>query len=108
MELMTKEIKERLLKANDEDVAYNMDAEVIVKYFNPVGNGVWLIVRAEEWDGGLWLYGYITLGLDYGTGIEWEWGPVMLHTLEELQLPLCMSIERDLHCKGKTVKELKR
>ena len=100
MQLMTEEIKKKLLAVNYKKVAGDMDAEVIVKYFNPIGPGVWLIVAGEQWDSGLWLYGYITLGY------EWEWGPVMYDELYMLKLPFGLSIERDLHCAGKTVKEL--
>lgn len=37
MKLMTKEIEKKLLKTETGSTLGNMDAEVIVKYFNPCG-----------------------------------------------------------------------
>ncbi len=43
-----------------------MDAEVLVKYFNPCGSGTWLITEAER-EGDDWrLFGYCHIH-------EWEW-----------------------------------
>lgn len=62
-----------------------LDAEVLVKYFNPCGSGTWLITEAER-EGDDWrLYGYCHI-------FEWEWGYLMLSKLESLRLPLdCVS-----------------
>ena len=63
MKLLTKEI-ERKFESNplyslDEKGIDGMDAEVLVKYFNPCGAGTWLIVAAEKQeDGDYLLYGY--------------------------------------------------
>lgn len=44
-----------------------MNAEVLVKYFNPCGSGTWLITEAEKQDNGDYLlYGYCHIH-------EWEW-----------------------------------
>lgn len=100
MKLMTKEIEEKLRKTNLKTDDYGMDAKVIVKYFNPIGVGTWLIVGGEELENGDWyLFGYCHIQC-------WEWGPVLLSDLQSLRLPLGLSIERDLHCEGKTVEEL--
>ena len=103
MKLLTKEI-ERKFESNtlyslDEKGIDGMDAEVLVKYFNPCGAGTWLIVEAEKQeDGDYLLYGYCHI-------LEWEWGYVLLSELENLKLPFGLTIERDLYSKG-TVREL--
>ena len=55
-----------------------MNAEVLVKYFNPCGSGTWLITEAEKQDNGDYLlYGYCHIH-------EWEWGYVLLSKLESI------------------------
>lgn len=101
MELMTKEIEEKLeqtgLFPEMDDL---LEAEVIVKYFNPCGAGTWLIVGGERFRDDWELYGYVSLGYD------WEWGSVMLSELKSYKGPFFIGIERDLHCAGKCVKQL--
>lgn len=92
MQLMTDELKEKFknfpLMSQD---GKGMDAEVVVKYFNPVGAGTWLITEGEEQPNGDWeLFGYCKIH-------EWEWGTVFLSELQELKLPHGMGIERDLY-----------
>lgn len=100
MKLMTKELE----KAFEQAPLYSKDgqgleAEVVVKYFNPVGAGTWLITEGDKLPNGDWeLFGYCHI-------YEWEWGYVMLSELEGLRLPFGMTIERDLHASGK-VKDL--
>ncbi|MDE6779305.1 MAG: DUF2958 domain-containing protein [Alistipes sp.] len=66
------------------------EAQVLVKYFNPMGAGTWLITEAER-EGDDWrLFGYCHL-------FEWEWGYVMLSDFQEIRLPLGLTIERDLY-----------
>lgn len=100
MKLMTKELEEKLTQypigSQDEK---GMDADVIVKYFNPCGSGTWLITEGEKQEDGTWLlFGYCHI-------FVWEWGYVSLSDLENIQLPFGMSIERDLYSEGK-VKDL--
>lgn len=92
MKLLTKELEEKFkkypLRSQDGKGSY---AEVLVKYFNPVGAGTWLITEAEKQDNGDYeLFGYCHI-------TDWEWGYVMLSELENLQLPFGMKIERDLY-----------
>ena len=64
-----------LLNSEEEKVAntplystdgQGMNAEVLVKYFNPLGSGTWLITEAEKQDNGDYLlYGYCHIH-------EWE------------------------------------
>lgn len=101
MELMTDEIAKKLnMTGMYPEIENLMDAEVIVKYFYPVGAATWLIVGGEPCDNDWELYGYVTLG--YG----WEWGSVMLSTLSQYEGIFGLKIERDLYCEGQTVKEL--
>ena len=75
-----------------------LDAEVLVKYFNPCGSGTWLITEAER-EGDDWrLYGYCHI-------FEWEWGYLMLSELESLRLPFGLRVERDLYTGGKYLRD---
>ena len=102
MKLLTEEIikrfKEYPLYSQD---GKGMDSIVLVKYFNPVGAGTFLITEAEEQEDGDWLlFGFCHI-------FEWEWGYVMLSDLENLKLPFGLRIERDLYIpKAAPVKDL--
>ena len=102
MQLLTKEIEQKFEKAplysND---GKGKDAEVLVKFFNPMGAGTWLITEAQKQENGDYLmYGYCHI-------IEWEWGYVSLKELQSIKLPLGIGIERDRHIpKGTKVKDL--
>lgn len=76
------------------------EADLVVKYFNPVGAGTWLVTEGEKQDNGDWLlFGYCHI-------VEWEWGYVMLSELESITLPFYLGIERDLSVTdGKKVKD---
>ena len=98
--LMTKELEKTLNKypIGSQD-GKGMDAEVLVKYFNPCGAGTWLITEGEKQENGDWLFfGYCHL-------FEWEWGYVMLSELESIHLPFGLSIERELYTSGGAVKD---
>lgn len=100
MKLMTKNLEEKIINypfGSQDSKGY--DAEVIIKYFNPVGSGTWLITEAEKQnDGDYLMFGYCNI-------TDWEWGYVSLRELESIKLPLGMKIERDLYSNGK-VKDL--
>lgn len=62
MELLTEEILSKFeshpIRSQD---GKGLDAEVLVKYFNPCGRGTWLITEAER-EGDDWrLFGYCRL-----------------------------------------------
>lgn len=100
MMLMTKELEAKFnnypLGSQDELME---EAEVVVKYFNPCGDGTWLITEGEKQDDGDWLlYGYCHI-------VEWEWGYVMLSDLESVKLPFGLSIEREIYVTDKKVKD---
>lgn len=100
MKLMTKEIEEKLLNSPIGSAdGKGKDAEVIVKYFNPIGSGTWLITEGERQPDGDWLlFGYCNI-------FDWEWGYVLLSELQNVRLSLGLTLERDLYSKG-TVKDL--
>lgn len=101
MELMTKEIEEKLERTGlFPEIDDLFEAEVIVKYFNPCGAGTWLVIGGERVEDDWELYGYATIGY------EWEWGSFMLNEMKSYRGPLLIGIERDLYCAGKCVREL--
>lgn len=99
MKLMTPQLE----KAFENYPLYSQDgkgenATVVVKYFNPIGAGTWLITEGEKQPNGDWLF----FGFCHIT--EWEWGYVTLSDFESVNLPYGFKIERDMHFYG-TVKE---
>lgn len=100
MLLMTKEL-EKLFKNyplySQEDKGF--DADVVVKYFNPVGAGTWLITEGEKQDDGDWLF------FGYCHVFEWEWGSVRLSDLESITLPYGFKIERERNSIVRKVKD---
>lgn len=98
--LMTKELEKTFCNypIGSQD-GKGMDADVVVKYFNPCGVGTWLITEGEKQENGDWLFfGYCHL-------FEWEWGYVTLSELESVRLPFGLSIERELYSTGGKVKD---
>ncbi len=68
MKLLTKEIISKFEKHPfGSQEGKGLEAEVLVKYFNPCGTGTWLITEAEREDNDWRLFGYCHL-------FEWEWG----------------------------------
>ena len=99
MTLLTKQIISKFEKhpIHSQD-GKGMDAEVLVKYFNPCGTGTWLITEAER-EGDDWrLFGYCHI-------YEWEWGYLMLSELASLRLPFGLTIERDIYTAKKYVRD---
>ncbi len=88
MILLTPELRERLL-ANGRQP--EIDHVPVVKFFNPIGIGVWLATELEP-DGDT-LFGLADLG-------EPELGAFSLAELTRLRLPLGLGIERDLLFEG--------
>lgn len=105
MKLLTKEIENKFLKHPlGSQEGKGMNAEVLVKYFNPYGAGTWLITEAEKQDDGDWLlFGYMHI-------FEWEWGYVLFSELNDMRVNVwgtMLPLERDLYSHG-TVGELSR
>lgn len=103
MKLMTKEIEKKLEKhpfhSQEEK---GMDAEVIVKFFNPYGSATWLITEGEKDDEGNWLlFGYCYI-------FDWEWGYIDFNELKDIRVNVFgtkLPMERDIYCTGETVRE---
>lgn len=84
MILLTDDQREQLL-ANGRD--HGADHVPVVKLFNPLGAGVWLVTELDE-DGDT-LYGLADIG-------EPEIGSFSLDEMTSLRLPFGMGIERDI------------
>ena len=84
MILLTDELGERLL-ANGRDPG--ADHVPVVKFFNPLGEGVWLATELDA-DGDI-LYGLADLG-------DPEIGSFSLLEMTSVRLPFGMGIERDI------------
>ena len=95
MKLITKEIEEKFKQyplGSQENLLG--DAKVVVKYFNPIGVGTWLITEGNKLENGDYeLFGYCHLGDDENA----EFGYVLLSDLEQIKLPFGLNIERDLY-----------
>lgn len=95
MKLITKEIEKKF----EEFPLYSQDgkglnAEVLVKFFNPTGVGTWYITEANKLeDGDYEMFGYCHLGDDENA----EFGNVLLSDLEDIKLPYGLKIERDMY-----------
>lgn len=88
MILLTDELREQLL-ANGRD--RDADHIPVVKFFNPLGEGVWLATELDE-DGDT-LFGLADLG-------EPELGSFSLAEMTAVRLPLGLGIERDILFEG--------
>ena len=96
MKLLTEKIKEALPSLySTEDIPCE-DKEIIVRFFNPLGNQTWEITEGSyQEDMDTWLlFGKCDLG--FGSA---EWGYVTLAELESIELAFGMGIERDI-CVG--------
>lgn len=95
MKLITKEIEKKfenfpLYSQNGK----GLNAEVLVKFFNPTGVGTWYITEANKLeDGDYEMFGYCHLGDDENA----EFGNVLLSDLEDIKLPYGLKIERDMY-----------
>lgn len=104
MELMTKEIGERLRAASVAELERQNDLqsvldtgdeteerEIIVKYFTPDGSATWFILDGEpEVDGDWHLFGLCDLGMGFP-----ELGYVQLSELQGHKGKMGLPIERD-------------
>lgn len=86
MILLTDDLRERLL-ANGRDP--DADHVPVVKFFNPLGDGVWLATELDA-DGDT-MFGLADLG-------DPEIGSFSLSEMTSVRLPFGMGIERDILC----------
>ena len=88
MILLTPDLRERLLTNGQQP---DVDHVPVVKFFNPLGAGVWLATELDA-DGDT-LFGLADLG-------EPELGSFSLAEMAAVRLPLGLGIERDLLFEG--------
>lgn len=88
MILLTPELRERLLANGRER---GTDHVPVAKFFNPLGDGVWLAAELDE-DGDT-LFGLADLGAP-------ELGSFSLAEMSAVRLPLGLGIERDILFEG--------
>jgi hypothetical protein len=95
-QLMTDDIREQLpeLYTNEE---IGLDAFAPVKYFTPDSNWTWY---PSEFDGDDLLFGLVI-------GFEIELGYFSLRELQQVRGPFGLPIERDLHYKPNSLRELR-
>jgi hypothetical protein len=89
MILLTPELRERLIANGRER---DTDHVPVVKFFNPLGEGVWLATELD--DDGDTLFGLADLG-------EPELGSFSLEEMTSIRLPLGLGIERDILFEGR-------
>lgn len=104
MQLLTKEIRSKLPPLYSQD-GKGGKAIVYVKFFTPSSSWTWFATEGEP------LLDESGNELDFRffglvDGHDKEYGYFMLSELEEVQGPLGMPIERDLHFKPKTLEEI--
>jgi hypothetical protein len=83
VQLLTRELVKQL-RANKDD------QRAICKFFNPAGGGTWIISRLESDGDTMWCLADLGLGCC-------EQGTVSLEELATMELPLGLTIERDIH-----------
>ena len=91
MKLLTDTIKKALPELYATESTPCDEKEIIVRFFNPLGNQSWQIAEGSEEDGDWRLFGLCDLG--FGSP---EWGYVMLSELEAVDAGLGLGIERDI------------
>ena len=102
MKLMTKEIEKRLEKfpLYSQD-GKEGDAEVVCKFFAPVGSWTWYVLEGEKTEDGDWEFFGIVDNVD-----GHEYGYFTLSELAEVSTPFGLKIERDKYFGNKRVKDL--
>jgi len=97
MILLTDEIKKILPPLYSTENVHPDEKEIIVRFFNPLGNQSWEIFEGDETEDGDWrLFGNCDLGFGFP-----ELGYVMLSELQSLDVGIGLGIERDI-CVGDT------
>ena len=96
MELLTKEITEKAQKQFGK--GSDLDGQMIVaKFFNPVGSWTWYLMNLANDKDYAW-------GIVDGDAVEM--GSFSIKELESIQLPLGLSIERDIYFEPVKASEL--
>ena len=98
MKLMTKDIRQKLPRLYEQD-GKGGDAVVHLKLFTPSSSWTWYITEGSQQGDDFLMFGLVD-------GLEKELGYVSLRELESVKGPMGLPIERDLHWKPKTLKEI--
>jgi hypothetical protein len=99
MELLTQEILEEFETQGDTSGKSPEDIKVICKFFNPCGSGTW---HAVEYDPKTQIFfGYVS-----PVATRWEFGKFPLYSLESLRFGFGLQIERDIHFRDVTLKDI--
>ena len=95
-EFFPNEIREQLppLYSGEE---LGLMAQALVKFFTPDSNWTWY---ASEFDGDSEFFGLVS-------GLDVELGYFLLSELKSVRGPMGLPIERDIHFKPQTLKDLK-
>ena len=92
MQLLTENIKKALPPIYATEHIPEEKKEYICKFFNPMGQGVWLVAEGEELEDGDWrFFGSVDLGFRFT-----ELGYFTLSELESVNAGLGLGIERDI------------
>ena len=92
MKLLTDEIKKRMPSLFSTENVHPDEKEIIVRFFNPMGNQSWEICEGDETEDGDWRrFGKCDLGMGFP-----ELGYVMLSELESIHSGFGLGIERDI------------
>ena len=93
MLLLTKEIKERLIKnfKENEEARGEKNFKAVVKLFNPVGRGYWFLTELNP-DNNM-AFGGALLS-------DWDLGGISMDEIQKVKGPLGLGIERDISFKS--------
>jgi hypothetical protein len=94
MKLLTKELRSTLPPLYEADG--DLDAPVVCKFFTPWAGWTWY---AFEFDGEDEFFGLVD-------GLEMELGSFSLSELESINGPVGLRVERDLHYRAETKRDL--
>jgi hypothetical protein len=98
MKLMTKEIEKKALKYPfGSQESKELDAEIIVKYFDPTSNWTWYAIEYDPKN---------KIFMGYVSGFENEFGPFSLTELQSIKGRFGLGIERDRFFENKKVRDI--
>ena len=104
MKLLTKSIEKELAKYPlYSQQSKKENADVICKFFSPVGAFTWYVLEAEKQEND-----YLFFGIVINNQFEREYGYFALSELESVRLPHGLTIERDVwfeKCKVKDIQQ---
>ncbi|MDR3245003.1 MAG: DUF2958 domain-containing protein [Prevotellaceae bacterium] len=102
MKLVTKQLEREFKKypLRSQD-GKKEKAEVICKFFAPIGALTWYVLEAEKQENDFMFFGIVV-----NDCFEREYGYFTLSQLDEIELPMRLKIERDIYFCKCTVEDL--